>query len=62
MKLKEYIDILSTFDQDVEVVKLVVTPHRKVLKKVTRLDIFKPHVHFVRDDKGKESLIESYVI
>ena len=63
MKLKDYIKILQTFDEDVEVVKLIAIPHRKLLKKVKERDIIAPHLHFVyEDDIGKETLIESFVL
>lgn len=62
MKLKEYIEILSTFDQDVEVTKLVTTQHFKAIIKVERKDIFKPCQHFVRDKEGHEKLINCFVL
>lgn len=63
MKLKDYIKVLQTFNGDVEVVKQIAAPHRKLLKKVKERDIIAPHVHFVyEDNSGKETLMESFVL
>lgn len=64
MKLKEYIAILQTFSQDVEVLKRTkMKCTTTVLTSINKRDIIPPHSHFKYDPKtGCETLVDSYII
>ena len=64
MKLKEYIDILSKYDQDVEVLTRSKKRHNtKVLVEITKYDIIPPHQHFKYDEHtGIQTLVDSIVV
>ena len=63
MKLKEYIAILQTYDQEVEVLKRIKTYRGKTLVSLEKRDVFPPHPHFKYDLKtGYETLVDSFVV
>ena len=64
MKLKEYIEILSTFDQEVEVLQRSRTRHSSAsLIEMKKCDIIPPHQHFKYNEKtGRETLVDSYIV
>ena len=64
MKLKEYIQILSTFNPEVEVLRKSRKKYGiSCLVELKKNEIFSPHQHFKYDEKtGKETLVDSYVV
>lgn len=64
MKLKDYIEILQTFDPNAEVLKQEKKLYgRKVLIPLEKRDIIPPHVHFkYNSTTGHETLVDSFVV